>query len=81
MMPETHTEPSFDLGIAFMPSHCVECLAAGCGYVEASTCEWALHWPGGSAPVTTFYDCPRCGHRWTDRWPVRPWLFGPEEHP
>ncbi|MEV0543801.1 hypothetical protein [Nocardia salmonicida] len=73
------TEPPPDLGIAFLPSHCIECLAAGCSYVESSTAEHSLNWPGGAAPVTADYECARCGHRWAERWPVTPWLFGPGE--
>ncbi|MEU4810022.1 hypothetical protein AB0H20_12565 [Nocardia fluminea] len=76
----TPTEPP-DLGIAFLPSHCVECLAAGCSYVEAATVEHALRWPGGAAPVTAAYECSRCGHEWSEDWAVRPWLFADDETP
>lgn len=81
MMPTTvapaPTEPP-DLGLYFLPSHCLECLAAGCSYVEASTCETAISWRGGAAKVTAEYECPRCGHVWTDRWPAKYLVGDPE---
>ena len=76
----TRAESQPDLGIAFRPSYCTECLAAGCSYAEAVTPDSGLRWSGGKT-VTTEHECDRCGHRWTDRWPVHPWLLGPEERP
>lgn len=81
MMPTTvgpaPTDPT-DYGIAFMPSHCLECLAAGCSYVESTTVETAVSWRGGSATVTAEYVCPNCGHVWTDRWPAKYLVNEPE---
>lgn len=67
---QTRAESQPDLGIAFAPSYCVECLAAGCSYVEAVTPDAGLRWSGGTTVITE-HECDRCGHRWIDTWPVR----------
>ncbi|WP_039828403.1 hypothetical protein [Nocardia testacea] len=72
MMPSTYAPPvtePIDFGICWLPSYCPDCLLYGCGYREAATSESAITWRPGAKQVICDYECPRCGHTWTDRWP------------